>query len=134
MKQVIASKEAPAAIGPYSQAIRHGNLVFLSGQLPVDAADGSVPAGIAAQTRQSLENMRQVLQAAGCTLAEVVKTTCFLADMALFGEMNAVYQTFFTDAPPARTTIAARELPKGVLVEIDCIAIAGGADGQNTGT
>ncbi|MFB2118229.1 Rid family detoxifying hydrolase [Parapedobacter sp. 2B3] len=126
MKQVIASKEAPAAIGPYSQAIRHGNLVFLSGQLPVDAADGSVPAGIAAQTRQSLENMRHVLVAAGCTLADVVKTTCFLADMALFQEMNAVYQTFFTEAPPARTTIAARELPKGVLVEIDCMAITAG--------
>jgi len=123
MKQVIASNDAPAAIGPYSQAIRHGNLVFLSGQLPIDAADGSVPGGIAAQTRQSLENMQHVLQAAGCTLADVVKTTCFLADMTQFQEMNAVYQTFFTDAPPARTTIAARELPKGVLVEIDCMAI-----------
>lgn len=123
MKQVIASNDAPAAIGPYSQAIRHGNFVFLSGQLPIDVSDGSVPSGIAAQTRQSLENMQHVLQAAGCTLDHVVKTTCYLADMALFQEMNAMYQAFFTVAPPARTTIAARELPKGVLVEIDCIAI-----------
>lgn len=123
MKQVIASNDAPAAIGPYSQAIRHGSLVFLSGQLPIDATDGSIPGDIAAQTRQSLENMQHVLRAAGCTLADVVKTTCFLADMALFQEMNAVYESFFTDAPPARTTIAARELPKGVLVEIDCMAI-----------
>lgn len=123
MKQVIASNDAPAAIGPYSQAIRHGNFVFLSGQLPIDVSDGSVPSGIAAQTRQSLENMQHVLQAAGCTLAHVVKTTCYLADMALFQEMNAMYQAFFTVAPPARTTIAARELPKGVLVEMDCIAI-----------
>ena len=123
MKQVIASNDAPAAIGPYSQAIRHGNLVFLSGQLPIDATDGSISGGIAAQTRQSLENMQHVLQAAGCTLDHVVKTTCYLADMALFQEMNAMYQAFFTVAPPARTTIAARELPKGVLVEIDCIAI-----------
>ncbi len=123
MKQVIASNDAPAAIGPYSQAIRHGNFVFLSGQLPIDVSDGSVPSGIAAQTRQSLENMQHVLQAAGCTLDHVVKTTCYLADMALFQEMNAMYQAFFTVAPPARTTIAARELPKGVLVEMDCIAI-----------
>lgn len=123
MKQVIASNDAPAAIGPYSQAIRHGSLVFLSGQLPIDATDDSIPGDIAAQTRQSLENMQHVLRAAGCTLADVVKTTCFLADMALFQEMNAVYESFFTDAPPARTTIAARELPKGVLVEIDCMAI-----------
>src|SRR5690606_5604360 len=123
MKQVIASNDAPAAIGPYSQAIRHGNLASLSGQPPLDAAAGAVPSRIAAQTRQSLENMQHVLQAAGCTLADVVKTTCFLADMTQFQEMNAVYQTFFTDAPPARTTIAARELPKGVLVEIDCMAI-----------
>ncbi|WP_262247332.1 RidA family protein [Parapedobacter soli] len=123
MKQVIASNDAPAAIGPYSQAIRHGNLVFLSGQLPIDATDGSVPDDIQAQTRQSLENMRHVLAATGCTMDDVVKTTCYLADMELFQEMNEVYRSFFGSAPPARTTIAAKGLPRGVLVEIDCMAV-----------
>jgi len=123
MKQVIASNDAPAAIGPYSQAIRHGDLVFLSGQLPIDATDGSVPDDIQAQTRQSLENMRHVLAATGCTMDDVVKTTCYLADMELFQEMNEVYRSFFGSAPPARTTIAAKGLPRGVLVEIDCMAV-----------
>lgn len=123
MRQVIISKEAPAAIGPYSQAIQHGNMVFLSGQLPINPADGATPENIAAQTKLVLINMGNVLAAAGCAFTDVVKTTCFLSDMALFPEMNAVYQTFFNSAPPARTTVAAKGLPRGVLVEIDCIAI-----------
>lgn len=123
MRQVITSPDAPAAIGPYSQAIQSGGFVFLSGQLPIDAKDGSTPDDIAGQTEQVLTNMRHVLAAAGCTFADVVKTTCYLSDMALFSKMNEVYGKYFASDAPARSTIAAKELPRGVLVEIDCIAV-----------
>ncbi len=108
MKQQIATTAAPAAIGPYSQAIRTGNLVFVSGQLPIDAATGTMPEEIKAQTRQSLEN--------------VVKTTVFLADMSLFGPMNEVYAEYFGQPYPARCAFAVKELPKQALVEIEVIA------------
>ena len=120
----ISTSHAPAAIGPYSQAIDSGaGLVFLSGQLPIDPATGAFPeGGVQAQTRQSILNVQAILAEAGLTLANVVKTTVFLADMADFGAMNEVYASFFTAPFPARSAVAVKALPKGALVEIECIA------------
>ena len=122
--KAISTLEAPAAIGPYSQAIDSGaGLVFVSGQLPIDPATGSFPeGGVAEQARQSLLNAQAILRAAGLELADVVKTTVFLADMGDFAAMNAVYATFFTEPFPARSAVAVKTLPKGALVEIECIA------------
>ncbi len=122
MKEVISTTKAPAAIGPYSQAIKCGNLLFCSGQIPVNPATGEIPEGITAQTAQSLANVKALLEAAGASLDKVVKTTVFLADMSLFGEMNAVYAQTFAEPFPARSAVAVRELPKQVLVEIEVIA------------
>ena len=123
MKQVISTKKAPAAIGPYSQAIRVGNLVFTSGQIPIDPATGSfVEGGIKEQTRQSLSNVRAILEEAGLSMANVIKTTVFLADMADFAEMNAVYAEFFAEPFPARSAVAVKTLPKGALIEIEVVA------------
>jgi len=122
MKKVICSEKAPGAIGPYSQGIEAGGFVFVSGQLPIDAVSGTIPDGIQAQTRQSLENIQHILKAAGLTMNDVVKTTVFLADMSLFGEMNQVYATFFASDCPARCAFAVKSLPKDALVEIECIA------------
>lgn len=122
MKEVIATTAAPGAIGPYSQAIKAGNLLFCSGQIPVDPATGTVPEGIKAQTAQSLTNVKAILAAAGASIDNVVKTTVFLADMSLFGEMNEVYAQNFNEPFPARSAVAVRELPKQVLVEIEVIA------------
>ena len=123
MKPILTEK-APAAIGPYSQAIDSGcGLVFVSGQLPIDPATGAFPEGsVAAQTRQSLTNACAILQEAGLDLSHVVKTTVFLADMADFGAMNEVYAQFFSAPFPARSAVAVKTLPKGALVEIECIA------------
>lgn len=121
MKQIDTPK-APAAIGPYSQAMQAGNLVFVSGQLPINPADGTMPEDIKAQTRQSLENARAILEAAGATFANVAKTTVFLADMSLFGPMNEVYAEYFSAPYPARCAFAVKELPKQALVEIEMIA------------
>ena len=120
----IQTDKAPAAIGPYSQAIDSGaGLVFVSGQLPIDPATGAFPeGGVEAQTRQSLLNARAILEAAGLGLANVVKTTVFLADMADFAAMNVVYAQFFSAPFPARSAVAVKTLPKGALVEIECIA------------
>ncbi len=123
MKKVISTKAAPAAIGPYSQAIDLGNMVFISGQIPVNPATGEIPEGIKAQTAQSISNIKAILAEAGLTIDNVVKTTVFLADMSLFGEMNEVYGAEFTDPYPARSAVAVRELPKQVLVEIETIAV-----------
>ncbi|MCM1163328.1 MAG: Rid family detoxifying hydrolase [Muribaculaceae bacterium] len=122
MKEAIATTAAPAAIGPYSQAIKVGNLLFCSGQIPVNPADGQIPGGIKAQTEQALANVLALLNAAGAGVENVVKTTVFLSDMANFGPMNEVYGQFFTLPYPARSAVAVRELPKGVLVEIEVIA------------
>jgi 2-iminobutanoate/2-iminopropanoate deaminase len=123
-KKVISSDKAPKAIGPYSVAIRTGNLVFASGQLGLDPATGSlVPGGIEAETRQALTNLRHVFAEAGSGLEWVVKTIVFLKDMADFAKMNAVYAEFFTENPPARSTIQAAALPKGGTVEIEAVAI-----------
>ena len=120
----INTEKAPAAIGPYSQAIDSGaGLVFVSGQLPIDPATGAFPEGdVKVQTRQSLTNARAILEAAGLSLKNVVKTTVFLADMADFAAMNEVYSQFFTAPFPARSAVAVKTLPKGALVEIECIA------------
>ena len=123
MKQ-ITTDSAPAAIGPYSQAIDSGaGLVFVSGQLPIDPASGGFPeGGIKEQTRQSLLNAKAILEVAGLNLSNVVKTTVFLADMADFAAMNDVYAQFFSAPFPARSAVAVKTLPKGALVEIECIA------------
>jgi len=114
---------APAAIGPYSQAIEVGNLVYTSGQLPIDPATGAFPeGGIKEQTRQSLLNVKAILEEAGLTMGNVVKTTVFLADMNDFADMNAVYAEFFSEPYPARSAVAVKTLPKGALVEIEAVA------------
>jgi 2-iminobutanoate/2-iminopropanoate deaminase len=120
----IHTDKAPAAIGPYSQAIDSGaGIVFVSGQLPIDPATGAFPeGGVQEQTRQSLTNAKAILEAAGLGLQHVVKTTVFLADMADFAAMNEVYAQFFTAPFPARSAVAVKTLPKGALVEIECIA------------
>ena len=120
----ISTQNAPAAIGPYSQAVDSGaGLVFVSGQLPIDPSTGAFPeGGVTEQTRQSLLNAQAILQAAGLELADVVKTTVFLADRGDFAAMNAVYATFFSEPFPARSAVAVKTLPKGALVEIECIA------------
>lgn len=123
----IQTSNAPAAIGPYSQAIDSGaGLVFVSGQLPIDPATGAFPeGGVKEQTRQSLTNASAILEEAGLGLGNVVKTTVFLADMADFAAMNEVYSQFFTAPFPARSAVAVKTLPKGALVEIECIAAKG---------
>ena len=121
--KVISTKKAPAAIGPYSQAIQVGNLVYTSGQIPIDPATGTfIEGGIKEQTRQSLTNVRAILEEAGLSMANVVKTTVFLADMADFADMNAVYAEFFAESYPARSAVAVKSLPKGALVEIEVVA------------
>ena len=125
MKTPIATIQAPAAIGPYSQAIEAGGLVFVSGQLPIDPATGAfAEGGIKELTRQSLTNMKAILEEAGTSMANVVKTTVFLADMNDFAAMNEVYAEFFAAPFPARSAVAVKTLPKGALVEIECIAQA----------
>lgn len=123
MKDVISTKAAPAAIGPYSQAVNVGNLVFTSGQIPIDPATGIFPeGGIKEQARQSLTNVKAILEEAGLTMANVVKTTVFMADMNDFADMNAVYAEFFAEPYPARSAVAVKTLPKGALVEIEVVA------------
>ena len=123
MKKVISTTKAPAAIGPYSQAIQVGNLVYTSGQIPIDPATSTfVEGGIKEQTRQSLLNVKAVLEEAGLTMGDVVKTTVFMADMGDFADMNAVYAEFFSEPYPARSAVAVKTLPKGALVEIEVVA------------
>ena len=123
--QVISTSQAPAAIGPYSQAIQVGDLIYTSGQLPLNPATGAFPeGGIKAQTRQSLANVKAILEAAGTDMNHVVKTTVFMADMNDFADMNAVYAEFFTEPFPARSAVAVKTLPKGALVEIEAVAEA----------
>ncbi len=124
MKTPIATKNAPAAIGPYSQAIEANGIVFVSGQIPVDPATGEwAEGGIAELTRQSLTNIKNILAEAGLTMDNVVKTSVCLADMADFAEMNAVYATFFEGVAPARSAVAVKTLPKGARIEIEAIAV-----------
>ena len=124
MNTIIHTPNAPAAIGPYSQAVQTGNLLFISGQIPVDPATGSFAGeDIATQTRQSLNNVKAILEEAGYTLADVVKTTVLLQDMGDFAAMNAVYAEFFTAPYPARAAFQAAALPKNAKVEIECVAV-----------
>ncbi len=123
MNKIIHTPNAPAAIGPYSQAVQAGKLLFVSGQIPIDPATGAFAGeDIATQTRQSLTNVKNILAAAGYTCADVVKTTVLLADIGDFAAMNAVYAEFFTENCPARACFAVKDLPKGALVEIEAVA------------
>jgi len=124
MKKVICSEHAPAAIGPYAQAIAANGIVFTSGQLPIDPATGAFPEGIAAQTKQSLTNIKNILESDGLSMANVVKTTVLLKNISDFGAMNEVYATFFEGACPARAAFEVAAIPKGALVEIEAIAYA----------
>ncbi len=123
MKEVISTDKAPPAIGPYSQAVRVGNLLFLAGQIGINPATGQLEEGIEAQTRQALLNLKAVLEAAGASLENVVRVGVFLQDLKDFQAMNAVYAEFFPKSPPARTTVQVAALPRGALVEIDAIAM-----------
>jgi 2-iminobutanoate/2-iminopropanoate deaminase len=124
MKKIISTEAAPAAIGPYSQGVEANGLLITSGQLPLDPATGKFPEGIAAQTRQSLTNVKAILAAAGTDLDHVLKTTVFLKDMNDFAAMNEVYATFFTEGSfPARSAVEVARLPKDALVEIEVIAV-----------
>lgn len=122
MNTVISTQHAPGAIGPYSQAMKAGNLIFTSGQLPIDPKNGEMPETIENQTKQSLENVKAILEEAGSDLSKVVKTTVFLKDMNHFAQMNEVYRTYFTENCPARSAIQVARLPKDALVEIEVIA------------
>lgn len=125
-REVISTEAAPAAIGPYSQAVRAGDLLYVSGQIPLDPASGTlVTDGIAAETARVLENLGAILEAAGASFGSVVKTTVYLADMADFPAMNEVYGRYFGAEPPARSTIQAARLPRDVRVEVDAIALIG---------
>jgi 2-iminobutanoate/2-iminopropanoate deaminase len=126
MREIVSTESAPKAIGPYSQAVRHNGLVYLSGQIPLDPATGQVVDGdIEAQTKRVLENLRAVLEASGSSLQNVLKTTVFLKDMGDFPRMNTIYADYFQSNPPARATVEVARLPRDVRVEIDCIAAAG---------
>jgi 2-iminobutanoate/2-iminopropanoate deaminase len=126
VKQIIATEHAPQAIGPYSQAVLAGGFVFASGQIPIDPETGQfVEGGIAEQTEQVLRNVSNLLEAAGTSLARVVKTTVFLADMNDFAAMNDVYARFFGEQPPARSTVQAARLPRDARIEIEVVALAG---------
>ncbi len=122
-KEIISTSNAPAAVGPYSQAIKVGDTLYTSGQIALDPASGTlVPSEIKTQSEQVMKNLAAVLEAAGYTFDEVVKTTCFLSDMAYFAEFNAVYEKYFV-SKPARSCVAAASLPKGALVEVELIAV-----------
>lgn len=124
-KNIIATDKAPAAVGPYSQGVHIGDLVFTSGQIPINPATGNLAAGsIEDQTRQAILNLKAVLEAAGSSLAQVIKTTVFITDMGNFGKMNAVYASYFAEPFPARSCVQVGALPKGAEVEIEAVALA----------
>jgi 2-iminobutanoate/2-iminopropanoate deaminase len=125
-RQIIHTDQAPAAVGPYSQAVRVGQFVYTAGQIGIDPATGEMQQGLEAQTRQVLRNLQAVLAAAGASFNDVVKTTIFLTNMADFAAVNAIYGQFFADAPPARSTVAVASLPLGALVEIEAVAFIEG--------
>ena len=134
MKKIIATSDAPAAIGPYSQAIRSGNLIFCSGQIPLDPRSGQIVSDdIGEQTRRVLDNISGLLKSEGLSLADVVKTTIFLTDLGNFQIVNEIYGSYFNNQPPARSTVQISALPKGARVEIEVIACAnGGATASDT--
>ena len=122
-KQIIHTENAPAAVGPYSQAVKAGNLVYTAGQIGIDPATGKMQEGLEAQARQVMANLQAVLEAAGAGFDDVVKTTIFITDMADFGVINGIYGAHFGDEPPARSTVAVAQLPLGALVEIEAVAL-----------
>lgn len=124
-KEIIHTEKAPKAIGPYSQAVKAGNLLFTSGQLPINPATGEISGDMTAQTRQTLENLKAVIAAAGGTLQDVVKATVFITDLKEFAAMNAVYAEYFPNRPPARSTVEVSGLARGALVEIEAVAVIG---------
>jgi len=131
MKKIISTAEAPAAIGPYSQAVRTGAMIFCAGQVPLDPKTGQIVSeDISEQTRRVLDNLMAVLKAEGLTMSNIVKTTVFLADFGDFPKMNEVYATYFTDQPPARSTVGVSTLPKNARVEIEAIAMADESDAR----
>ncbi len=123
LREIIHTDKAPAAVGPYSQAVKVGNLVYTAGQIGIDPATGKLKAGLEAQARQVMANLEAVLNAAGASFGTVVKSTIFITDMADFGVINGIYGAFFDDAPPARSTVAVLQLPLGALVEIEVVAL-----------
>ncbi|MDR2009121.1 MAG: RidA family protein [Bacteroidales bacterium] len=123
MKKVINTEKAPKAIGPYSQAIEINGTLYISGQIPVNPATGNIPEGIEAQTEQVMQNIKSILEEAGYSFENVVKSTCLLSDMANFKTMNEIYGKYYSVNPPARAAFAVKELPLGVLVEIETIAV-----------
>jgi 2-iminobutanoate/2-iminopropanoate deaminase len=125
VRKVISTNGAPSALGPYSQAIDIGSLVFCAGQVGREPESGDLPAGVEAQTERAMKNIAAVLDAAGLSWADVVKTTCFLAEIADFEAFNGVYKTFVDDPAPARSTVAVKDLPRGALVEVEAIAVRG---------
>jgi len=128
-KSVVSTDQAPAAIGPYSQAIKAGAFVFTSGQIPLDPATGEIVGGdITAQSERVMQSLKAVLEAAGSSLDRVVKTTCFLANLDDFAAFNTVYAASFGEAPPARSTVQVAKLPRAVLVEVEAVALAGETD------
>jgi 2-iminobutanoate/2-iminopropanoate deaminase len=131
MKKIISTSEAPAAIGPYSQAVRSGNLLFCSGQIPLDPKSGQIVSGdIATQTRRVLDNIGAVLKAEGLTFENIVKTTIFLTDLGDFQTVNETYGSYFKQQPPARSTVQVSALPKGAKIEIEVVAVA--ENGEST--
>jgi 2-iminobutanoate/2-iminopropanoate deaminase len=125
MNKIISTTGAPTALGPYSQGIDTGSMVFVAGQIGREAQSGEMPDGVEAQTQEAMKNIAAILDAAGLSWADVVKTTCFLADIADFEAFNGVYKTFIGDAPPARSTFAVKDLPRNARVEVEAIAVRG---------
>jgi 2-iminobutanoate/2-iminopropanoate deaminase len=125
MNKAISTTGAPTALGPYSQGIDTGSMVFVAGQIGREAQSGEMPDGVEAQTQEAMKNIAAILDAAGLSWADVVKTTCFLADIADFEAFNGVYKTFIGDAPPARSTFAVKDLPRNARVEVEAIAVRG---------
>ncbi|MBP5203275.1 MAG: RidA family protein [Candidatus Methanomethylophilaceae archaeon] len=123
--RVVATDKAPPAAGPYSQAVVQNGTVYVSGQIPVDPSTGSMPEGAAAQARQALKNLRNVIEASGSSMDKVLKVTVYLKDMGSFADVNAVYAEFFSKPYPARSCVGCQDLPKGSLVEIDAVAYIG---------
>ena len=135
MKKIVSTTEAPAAVGPYSQAVRVGPMLFTAGQIPLDPKTGQIVAGdVADQTRRVLDNLTAVLKAEGMDFSNIVKTTVFMTNLGDFQTMNEVYAGYFKDQPPARSTVQVSALPKGAQVEIEVIAAAGGAGGKAVDT